>query len=63
MVHHRHLRMAHVFKPELSGPLKLLPLLEGQDTALLSAEALISGSIWSAKLLARPPRWVDCTRP
>ena len=24
MVHHRHRRMAHVFKPELSGPLKLL---------------------------------------
>jgi len=63
MAHHIDRRMAHVFRPELSGPLMLLQLLEGQDTALLSAEALIAGSIWSAELLARPPRWVDCMRP
>ena len=63
MAHHIHRRMAHVFNPELSGPLKRLQSLEVQDTALVSAEALISCSIWSTKLLARPPRWVDCTRP
>ena len=28
MVHHIHRRMAHVFKPELPGPLKQLQLLE-----------------------------------
>jgi hypothetical protein len=30
MVHHIHRRMAHVFKPELPGPLKQLQLLEGK---------------------------------
>ena len=47
MVHHIHRRTAHVFRSELSVPLEQLQLLEGQDMALVSAEELLLGSIWS----------------
>jgi 8-oxo-dGTP diphosphatase len=47
MVHHIPRRTAHVFRAELTVPLEQLQLLEGQDMALVSAEALLQGSIWS----------------
>jgi len=50
MVHHIHRRTAHVFRAELSVPLDQLQLLEGQDMALVSAEELLAGSIWSTRL-------------
>jgi 8-oxo-dGTP diphosphatase len=50
MVHHIHRRTAHVFRAELSVPLDQLQLLEGQDMALVSAEDLLAGSIWSTRL-------------
>ena len=50
MVHHIHRRTAHVFRAELSVPLEQLKLLEGQDLALVSAEDLLAGSIWSRRL-------------
>ena len=55
IVHHIHRRTAHVFRAELSVPLEQLQLLEGQDMALVSAEDLLAGSIWSARL--------SCSRP
>jgi 8-oxo-dGTP pyrophosphatase MutT (NUDIX family) len=48
-------RTAHVFRGELSVPITELNLLEGQDMALVSAEDLLSGSIWSARLQTRRP--------
>jgi 8-oxo-dGTP diphosphatase len=50
MEHRIHRRTAHVFRAELSVPLERLRLLEGQDMALVSAEELLSGSIWSRRL-------------
>jgi 8-oxo-dGTP diphosphatase len=50
MVHPIHRRTAHVFRGELSVPLEQLQLLEGQDMALVHADDLIAGSIWSARL-------------
>ena len=55
MVHHIHRRTAHVFRAELSVPLEQLELLEGQDMALVSAEELVEGSIWSTKLGTHRP--------
>ena len=55
MVHHIHRRTAHVFQAELSVPLEQLQLLEGQDMALVSAEDLLAGSIWSTKLGSHRP--------
>jgi 8-oxo-dGTP pyrophosphatase MutT (NUDIX family) len=55
MVHHIHRRTAHVFHAELSVPLEQLQLLEGQDMALISAEELLAGSIWSTRLGTHRP--------
>ena len=55
MVHHIHRRTAHVFQAELSVPLEQLQLLEGQDMALVSAEDLLTGSIWSTKVGSHRP--------
>lgn len=55
MVHHIHRRTAHVFRAELSVPLEQLQLLEGQDMALVSAEDLLVGSIWSTRLSCHRP--------
>ena len=55
MVHHIHRRTAHVFQGELSVPLEQLQLLEGQDLALVSAEALLAGSTWSRRLVSHRP--------
>ena len=55
MVHHIHRRTAHVFLSELSVPLEQLQLLEGQDMALVSAEVLLVGAIWSTKLGSHRP--------
>jgi 8-oxo-dGTP pyrophosphatase MutT (NUDIX family) len=48
MVHHIPRRTAHVFRADLSVSLDQLQLLEGQDMALVSAEDLLQGSIWSS---------------
>ncbi|MEX1324108.1 MAG: NUDIX hydrolase [Synechococcaceae cyanobacterium] len=50
LLHHHPRRLAHVFRVELSVPLERLQLLEGQDMALVSAEELLAGSIWSSRL-------------
>ncbi|MCT0225032.1 NUDIX hydrolase [Synechococcus sp. CS-1328] len=50
MEHRIQRRTAHVFLAQLSVPLQQLHLLEGQDMALVTAEELLSGSIWSARL-------------
>jgi 8-oxo-dGTP diphosphatase len=55
MVHHIHQRTAHVFRAELSVPLEQLQLLEGKDMALVSAEELMRGSIWSSQLATYRP--------
>ena len=55
MVHHIHRRTAHVFQAELSVPLEKLRLLEGQDMALVGAEELLAGSIWSIRLGGHRP--------
>lgn len=55
MVHHIHRRTAHVFRGEISVPLEQLQLLEGQDMALVSADELLAGSIWSARLACYRP--------
>ena len=55
MVHAIHRRTAHVFRGELSVPLDQLTLLEGQDLALVSAEELLEGSIWSQQLGCQRP--------
>jgi 8-oxo-dGTP diphosphatase len=55
MVHHIHRRTAHMFHAELSVPLEQLQLLEGQDMALISAEELLAGSIWSTRLGTHRP--------
>ena len=55
MVHHIRRRTAHVFRAELSVPLKQLQLLEGQDMALVSAEKLLVGAIWSDRLGCHRP--------
>jgi len=55
MVHHLHRRTAHVFQAELSVPLEHLQLLEGQDLALVSAEELLVGAIWSSRLGSHRP--------
>ena len=55
MLHHIHRRTAHVFLSELSVPLEQLQLLEGQDMALVSAEDLLAGSIWSRRLGSHRP--------
>ena len=55
MVHHIHRRTAHVFWAELSVPLEQLQLLEGQDLALISAEELLVGAIWSSRLGSHRP--------
>jgi 8-oxo-dGTP diphosphatase len=55
MVHHIHRRKAHVFHAELSVPLEQLQLREGQDMALVSAEEMLEGSIWSKHLGCHRP--------
>jgi 8-oxo-dGTP pyrophosphatase MutT (NUDIX family) len=55
MVHHIHRRTAHVFRAELSVPLEQLQLLEGLDMALVGAEELLTGAIWSARLGTHRP--------
>lgn len=55
MAHHIHRRTAHVFLSELAVPLKQLQLLEGQDMALVRADDLLAGSIWSARLGTHRP--------
>jgi hypothetical protein len=55
MVHHIHRRTAHVFQAELTVPVEQLQLLEGQDMALVSAEELLAGSIWSSQLKTHRP--------
>jgi 8-oxo-dGTP diphosphatase len=50
MVHHTQRRTAYVFQSELSVPVEQLQLLEGQAMALVSAEELLAGSIWSTHL-------------
>jgi 8-oxo-dGTP pyrophosphatase MutT (NUDIX family) len=55
MEHRNERRTAHVFRAELAVPLEQLRLLEGQDMALVSAEQLLAGSIWSERL--------GCERP
>jgi len=55
MVHSIHRRTAHVFQAELSVPLEHLQLLEGQDLALVSAEELLVGAIWSSRLGSHRP--------
>jgi 8-oxo-dGTP diphosphatase len=55
MVHPIHRRTAHVFRAELSVPLDQLQLLEGQDMALVSAEDLLVGAIWSSRLGSHRP--------
>ena len=55
MVHHIHRRTAHVFLSELAVPLEQLQLLEGQDMALVRADDLLAGSIWSARLGTHRP--------
>ena len=44
-----------VFRAELSVPLEQLQLLEGQDMALVSAEELLAGAIWSSRLGSHRP--------
>ena len=48
-------RTAHVFRGELTVPLDQLRLLEGQDMALVPAQALLRGSIWSTRLGCHRP--------
>jgi 8-oxo-dGTP diphosphatase len=55
MVHHIHRRTAHVFRSELSVPLEQLQLLEGQVMALVAAEELLAGTIWSSRLQEHRP--------
>ncbi|QPN66995.1 hypothetical protein [Synechococcus sp. CBW1006] len=55
MEHRNRRRTAHVFHAELSVPLQQLHLQEGQDMAQVTAEELLSGSIWSARLGSRRP--------
>ncbi|MEX0588886.1 MAG: NUDIX hydrolase [Cyanobium sp.] len=55
MVHHIHRRTAHVFRAELSVPLVMLQLLEGQDMALVSAQEILAGSILSKRLGVHRP--------
>jgi hypothetical protein len=54
-LNHIHRRTAHVFRTELSVPLKQLQLLEGQDMALVSAEELLVGAIWIDRLGCHRP--------
>lgn len=53
--HHHPRRLAHVFRVELTVPLKRLQLLEGQDMALVSREELLNGSVWSMRLHEHRP--------
>ena len=55
MVHRIPRRTAYVFRAELSVPLAELRLLEGLDMALVSAEELLTGSIWSNRLGSQRP--------
>ena len=55
MVHQVHRRTAHVFRAELAVPLEQLQLLERQDMALVRADDLLAGSIWSARLGTHRP--------
>jgi 8-oxo-dGTP diphosphatase len=55
MVHPIHRRTAHVFRSALPVPLEQLQLLEGQDMALVSAEELLVGAIWSDRLGSHRP--------
>jgi 8-oxo-dGTP diphosphatase len=55
MVHQVHRRTAHVFQAELAVPLEQLQLLEGQHMALVRADDLLAGSIWSAQLGTHRP--------
>ncbi|MFM7641931.1 MAG: hypothetical protein ACKO45_10330 [Cyanobium sp.] len=55
LVLHTHRRRAHMFRSELSVPLEQLQLMEGQDMALVSAEELFTGAIWSDRLVNHPP--------
>ena len=55
LVHRLARRTAHVFRGLLTVPLIQLELLEGQDMALVRAEELLAGSIWSHRLGAHRP--------
>lgn len=55
MVHHLQRRTAHVFRAQLSVPLEVLQLQEGQDMALVPAHDLLTGSIWSSRLGCHRP--------
>jgi 8-oxo-dGTP diphosphatase len=55
MRHRNPRRLAHVYWAELLVPLSELQLLEGQDMALVRAEELHSGLIWSARLGCHRP--------
>jgi 8-oxo-dGTP pyrophosphatase MutT (NUDIX family) len=55
MRHRNQRRLAHIFWAELAVPLQRLRLLEGQDMALVTAEELRSGVIWSEQLGCHRP--------
>jgi len=55
MRHRNQRRLAHIFWAELQIPLSELQLLEGQDMALVHAEELRSGLIWSERLGCQRP--------
>jgi len=48
-------RVLHVFHVQLTAPLEILELREGQDMVLADLEALRSGAIWSPKRQERRP--------
>lgn len=55
MLHHFPRHTAHLFRADLSVPLEQLQLLDGQDLALVSAEEILVGSIWSKRLGVNRP--------
>ncbi|MCX5960716.1 MAG: NUDIX hydrolase [Cyanobacteria bacterium] len=48
-------RVLHVFHVQLTAPLEILELREGQDMVLADLDALRSGAIWSPKRQERRP--------
>lgn len=48
--HSNRQRIAHFFRAPLPLPLSALQLLEGQDMALATLEAMASGRLWSERL-------------
>ena len=55
MLHRNQRRLAHIFWGELTVPLAQLRLREGQDMALVRAEQLRAGVIWSEHLGCHRP--------